>query len=192
MGRCFLRPSSNSVRPECPPWRAYRGTGTNLSPVILSAAKNLASPPLKPRCVRLRACRILLTPERSFSPAASYFLSTATRSNQEAPPRCLRRPIAKRLDGPLRFAAGVGVLDRPSLACLKRLRHPASPASARGYSTPSLRCSAQPDGEEHQKQQPRQQPRQQLRPLPPSYRRKPVSRGQGCVGSRCTASVRPN
>ena len=31
--------------------------------VILSAAKNLASPPLKQCGMRLRACRILLTPE---------------------------------------------------------------------------------------------------------------------------------
>jgi hypothetical protein len=37
--------------------------------------------------------------------------------------------------GSLRFSAKVGFLDRPSLASLKTLRHPASPASARGYST---------------------------------------------------------
>jgi len=48
---------------------------------------------LKQCSMRLRACRILLTPGRSFSPAASYFLSTATRSNQETPPRCLRPSI---------------------------------------------------------------------------------------------------
>ena len=39
---------------------------------------------------RWRACWILLTSWRSFSPAATYFLSTATRSRQEAPPRSLR------------------------------------------------------------------------------------------------------
>src|SRR5882757_5402973 len=42
--------------------------------------------------------------------------------------------------GPLRFSAKAGFSDRPSLACLKTLRHPASPASTRGYST--LSCDA--------------------------------------------------
>ena len=92
----------------------YRGTSTGPSPhrhsrvggnpvllfaVILSAAKNLASPSLKPRSERWRACRILLTPGRSFSPSASYFLSTATRSNQETAPRCLRPAIARAIAG---------------------------------------------------------------------------------------------
>src|SRR5882757_296290 len=44
------------------------------------------------------------------------------------------------LMGTLRFSAKVGVLDGPSLACLKTLRHPASPASTRGCST--LSCDA--------------------------------------------------
>ena len=74
--------------------------GQHRSPpfVILSAAKNLASHPLKLCSLRLRACQILLTPGRSFSPAASYFFPTAERSNQETPPRCLRRSIADAID----------------------------------------------------------------------------------------------
>ncbi len=53
-------------------------------------------PALKPRGVRLRACRILLTTERSFSPSASYFLSAATKSNQKTPPRSLRPSSQKK------------------------------------------------------------------------------------------------
>ena len=52
----------------------------------------------KPQCVRLRACRILLTLGRSFSPPATYFLATAPRSRQETPPRSLRRSIADAID----------------------------------------------------------------------------------------------
>ena len=48
---------------------------------------------LKLRGMRLRACWILLTIGRSFSPSATYFLSTATRSRQETPPRSLRPAI---------------------------------------------------------------------------------------------------
>ena len=86
--------NSTALRsPRVPAKRVYRGASANLTPVILSAAKNLASPPVKLRSTRLRACRIVLTHGRSFSPAASYFLSTATISNQETPPRSLRPAI---------------------------------------------------------------------------------------------------
>ena len=82
---------------------------------------------------------------------------------------------------PLRFSAKVGFLDRPSLACLKTLRHPASPASAHGYST--LACDARPDGEDHQKprQQQRQKPQQrQKRRSPPAFSPlSPCGRGPG-------------
>jgi len=106
------------------------GLAPTSAPVTLSAAKNLASPHLKARGVRLRACRILLMPGRSFSPAASYFLSTATRSNQEAPPRSLRRsnrkaigtvPCASRprwafcTGHPWPVQNGFGILPRPRL-----------------------------------------------------------------------------
>jgi len=80
--------------PSARPGGRIEGPAPIFPLVILSAAKYLASPSLKQCGVRWRACRILLTPRRSFSPPASYFLSTATRSNQEAPPRSLRRPIA--------------------------------------------------------------------------------------------------
>jgi hypothetical protein len=73
---CFLHEKHQT--PFVPSARAIgriEGPAPASPPVILSAAKNLASPPhLKPRGVRWHACRILLTPERSFSPAASYFL----------------------------------------------------------------------------------------------------------------------
>jgi len=52
--------------------------------------------------------------------------------------------------GPLRFSAKVGFSDRPSLACLKTLRHPASPASTRGCSTSSSDARRSQTGEEHQ------------------------------------------
>ena len=56
---------------------------------------------------------------------AGYFLVNSHKKvTKEGPPRSLRRPIKKRLDGPLRFSAEVGFLDRPSLACLKTHRHP--------------------------------------------------------------------
>jgi hypothetical protein len=66
---------------------------------------------LKPRGVRLRACRILLTPGRSFSPSASYFFPTAERSNQETPPRELRPSSQKqkRDEGCPALLACVGV-----------------------------------------------------------------------------------
>src|SRR5579859_4588628 len=66
---------------------------------------------LKPCGMRLRACRILLTPERSFSPSASYFFPTAERSNQETPPRELRPSSQKqkRDEGYPALLACVGV-----------------------------------------------------------------------------------
>jgi len=47
---------------------------------------------------------------------------------------------------PLRFSAEVGVLDRPSLACLKRLRHPCLARVCARLFHLVLRGSAQPDG----------------------------------------------
>jgi hypothetical protein len=56
---------------------------------------------------------------------AGYFLVNSDKKvTKETPPRCLRPTIAGRLLGTLRFSAEVGFLDRPSLACLKTLRHP--------------------------------------------------------------------
>ena len=93
--------------PSARPGGRIEGPAPIFPLVILSAAKYLASPSLKQCGVRWRACRILLTPRRSFSPPASYFLSTATRSNQETPPRCLRRSIADAIDrSPARLARG--------------------------------------------------------------------------------------
>jgi len=52
-----------------------------------------------------------------------------------------------RLLGPLRFSAEAGVSDRPSLACLKRLRHPCLARVCARLFHLVLRGSAQPDGE---------------------------------------------
>jgi len=53
------------------------------------------------------------------------------RTKEHFPDVCADQSLT-RLIGPLRFSAEVGFLYRPSLACTKRHRHPASPASTRG------------------------------------------------------------
>ena len=51
-----------------------------------------------------------------------------------------------RLIGPLRFSDKVGFLDRPSLACLKTLRHPCLARVCARLIHLGLQGSAQPDG----------------------------------------------
>jgi hypothetical protein len=72
--------------------------------------------------MRLRAASILPSTYLCISPAATYFLSAATRSGQETPLRCLRPPTA----GALRFSPAAGFAHRPSMACGQNRRHPAS------------------------------------------------------------------
>ncbi len=112
-GAFYKTKHRTSVRPECPrsgcavpnvpssvaQQQHYRALTSPL--VILklrrmsrqrSAAKRINRGlflTLKPRNVRLRACRILLTPGRSFSPAASYFSSGLQRKESHQKKRRL-------------------------------------------------------------------------------------------------------
>ena len=119
---------------------------------------------------RLRACRILLTTERSFSPSASYF-SWRKKSNQKNIPRSLRRSIADAIArspallgrGGVHRQAIPGLTMDASASCLARV-------CARLIHL-VLRCSAQPDGEDRQKQ------KHSVSSPPSSFPRKRESRG---------------
>ncbi len=100
---------------------------------------------LKFRRSRLRAACILPVPHRFISPTASYFLSAATRSNQETPPRSLRPfklklewvPCASRISRalptghPWPVGEGFGMLPGPASARGLFPPHPAMLGAAR-------------------------------------------------------------
>jgi len=94
--RCafLLDQTLKPVRPECPPWRAYRGASTSLPFVILSAAKDLASPShLKPRGVRWRACLDPPDALTKFFACGELLLATAPKVTKKAAPDvCASRP----------------------------------------------------------------------------------------------------
>ena len=85
--------------------------------------------------------------------AGNFSLSRQRKVTKRKATRRRRRTTTKEeawLSGALRFSLVAGSADRPSLACLRTLRHPASPrAKRRGQmSAPSLRCSAPPMGDQ--------------------------------------------
>ncbi len=172
MSRVALR--SNAYRGRCYALtRSHRHSRAGENPVLASYVFGHGSAvALKLPRTRLRAGRILLTTERSFSPPASYF-SWRKKSNQKNIPRCLRRAIANAIArspallgrGGVHRQAIPGLTMDASASCLARV-------CARLIHL-VLRCSAQPDGEERQRQH-----QKQGTALPPSsFPRKRESRG---------------
>ena len=142
--------------------------------------------------MRLRACRILLMPGRSFSPAASYFFPTAERSNQETPPR-RQRPLIAKSRSAIRGCPALlarGGVHRQAIPGLTMDASASMPRSARtdARAHAATNCDArrrQRGGESKAKATATAQSNIKSPPLPSSsYRRKPVSRGRSDVLAR--------
>jgi len=175
-------------------------------------------PALRPLCTRLRATIGTRAEPLGSALMAGYFSlgSNPKKSNQK---KCdpMSAPSQSRSDwdGPLRFAAGRGGPSKaktqphqkqnpyihlrhsraggnPVLAACTATAPPPSPLP-QGEGGPKAGCR---EAEERQWRRSKSHGncnnQKDKQNSPPSYRRKPVSRGQGCAGSRCTASARPS
>ena len=115
--------------------------------VILSGAKDRV-PSLG--LVRSSVCLPELKPWISACRRVTFFYSEKSNQKRRHPtaaPLIAKAKSAMR--GTLRFSLVAGSADRPSLACLRTLRHPclAPREHTRGLNAaPSLRCSAPPTG----------------------------------------------
>jgi len=85
-----------SVRPECPPWRAYRGTSTTLS--LCHPERSEGSGLTTSETAQRALARVSDPPERpgDFFRLRRVTFGNSSKSNQKSRPRSLRPLIAKR------------------------------------------------------------------------------------------------